>query len=81
MGLFRYDNLNSGDNYNNYVQPRLSRQKQNVMVGGRIRSPQDRAQNQGGAIRQIGGQTRALQGRSSHNYFMNRGGYFPGSRR
>ena len=81
MDLFRLDGSGSVDNYSTFVKPRLNQKKRNVMVGGEIRSLQNRTQNQGGAIQRIGSQTQALQGRSNHNYFMNRGGYYPGSRR
>ncbi|MEE9602046.1 MAG: hypothetical protein V3V75_01985, partial [Thermoguttaceae bacterium] len=79
--LFRTDGSESVDNYNTFVKPRMNQQNQNAMAGGQIRSLQNRTQNQGGAIQRIGSQTQALQGRSNHNYFMNRGGYYPGSRR
>ena len=81
MGLFRRNSLNEGDNYSTNVQPRLNQQKRNVMVGGELRSLQNRSQSHGRSTQQIGGQTRALQGGSNHSYFMNRGSYYPGSRK
>jgi len=78
MDLFRYGQPDGVDNYNTFVKPRLDQRRQNIMVGGQIQSLQNRTRTQSNALRSLGDQTRALQGRGTPHYFMNRGGYYGG---
>jgi hypothetical protein len=80
MNMFRGGGVEASGNYNSYVKPRLNQGQKNSMVGGQIRSLQSSSRYQGSALQSLGSQTRTLQGRGTHSYFMNRQGYFGGGK-
>jgi hypothetical protein len=79
LNLFRLDTEGGTlDNYSTLVRPEFVQRKTNVRVGGDIRTLASKGYLQNAAIRQIGNEARALEGRPSQDYYMNLLGFYPG---
>ena len=79
LNLFRLDTEGGTiDNYSTLVRPEFAQRKANVRFGGEIRTLASKGYLQKAAIRQIGNEARALQGRPSQDYYMNLLGFYPG---
>ena len=79
LNLFRLDTEGGTiDNYSTLVRPEVVQRGTNVRFGGEIRTLSSKGYLQNAAIRQIGNEARALQGRSSQDYYMNLLGFYPG---
>jgi hypothetical protein len=82
LNLFRLDTEGGTiDNYSTLVRPEFAQRNTNSLVGGEIRTLASKGYLQNAAIRQIGNEARALQGRPSQDYYMNLLGFYPGFRR